>query len=139
MNFDTTKIFSWFWKLLVKISILKYFIARLVNRFSSLTKLFRLFYNFKDIQEHISNLKFSECGGTLGSGREKSGEIVVGRNIKEDENNISVVKYKERESCMWHITVPAGYHLKVWVLAIFLNNPYKQLYPEVVKSVTNLF
>jgi len=54
-----------------------------------------------------------QCGGTLGSGREKSGEIVVGRNIKEDKNNISVVKYKERESCMWHITVPAGYHLKM--------------------------
>ena len=58
-------------------------------------------------------MKNSECGGRLGSGREKSGEIVVGRNVVEEEGNISLVKYSERESCMWHITVPAGYHLKV--------------------------
>lgn len=57
---------------------------------------------------------YSGCGGSIGSGSEKSGEIVVSKEFPSPElDGQTNVRYAYRQSCMWHITVPKGYDLMV--------------------------
>lgn len=52
-----------------------------------------------------------QCGGFLGSGSVKNGEITVGTATSVPDMDESNVHYDMRQSCMWHITVPKGYNL----------------------------
>lgn len=46
------------------------------------------------------------CGGRIGSGSVKSGEITVGEVKHERNQTITSVPYGTKQKCMWHITVP---------------------------------
>ena len=45
------------------------------------------------------------CGGSIGSGSEKSGVISVGE-VDAGSGNLTSVPYGLKQTCMWHITVP---------------------------------
>jgi len=52
-----------------------------------------------------------QCGGEIGGGSEKSGTITVG--VSEDQVTKTAVQYSEKQSCMWHITVPKKHTIKM--------------------------
>lgn len=63
-----------------------------------------------------------KCGGPIGGGGVRSGEIIVGpgnqniQNTWEDENDYSLftnTRYTTRTNCLWTINVPKGHSIKM--------------------------